>query len=93
MNVKLIRNFSIVLVLVAFSAVVFAEGENQKKPSLNKTLGTPVYTKININNISTWIKNDGESDINQNGNSSFTFPKGEAINRPFFNPDSFGVVK
>jgi len=39
-------------------------------------MGEPSYTKFNINNISTWFKNDGESDINQNGNSGFVYPKG-----------------
>lgn len=79
MNIKLIRYTSLVLFLVAFVAsgiLAKGEGDQKKASSLHKTLGTPVYTKMNINNISTWIKNDGESDINQNGNSGFTYPKG-----------------
>jgi len=56
--------------------MALAKGGGNKSARLNKSLGEPVYTKININNISTWIKNDGETDINQNGNSGFVFPKG-----------------
>jgi len=56
--------------------MALAKGGGNKSTRLNKSLGEPVYTKININNISTWIKNDGETDINQNGNSGFVFPKG-----------------
>jgi len=77
MNIKLIRYLSVALILVAFSTMAFAKGGGDRKSStLNKTLGTPVYTKFNINNISTWIKYDGETDINQNGNSGLVFPKG-----------------
>jgi hypothetical protein len=61
--------------------MVLAKGTGERRsPTLNKTLGAPVYTKININNVSTWIKNDGETDINQNGNSGLVFPKGS--NKP-----------
>lgn len=76
MNNKLVRYLSISMMLLAFTAMVFAKGGGDKKTALRKTLGEPVYTKININNISTWIKNDGETDINQNGNSGLVFPKG-----------------
>lgn len=77
MNIKLNRYLSITLILIAFSAMALAKGGGVKRSTtLYKSLGEPVYTKININNISTWIKNDGETDINQNGNSGFVFPKG-----------------
>lgn len=77
MNLKLIRYLSVTLIVLAFSVMVFAkEGGDKKSANLSKTLGEPVYTKFNINNISTWFKNNGESDINQNGNSGFVFPKG-----------------
>ncbi len=75
MNIKFARTLSLVVLVLFASAMVFAKG-GDKKPVLNKSLGEPVYTKFNINNISTWFKNDGESDINQNGNSGFTYPKG-----------------
>ncbi|AFN73529.1 hypothetical protein MROS_0285 [Melioribacter roseus P3M-2] len=77
MNKKLIKLINLTLMLLAFTALTFAKGGGDKKAnSLYKALGEPVYTKFNINNISTWFKNDGESDINQNGNSGFVFPKG-----------------
>ncbi|MCX7876021.1 MAG: hypothetical protein N2321_07640 [Melioribacteraceae bacterium] len=76
MNKKLIRFLSVMLLIVAATGFVFAKGGDEKKNTLNKTLGTPVYTKFNINNISTWIRNDGQTDINQNGNSGLVFPKG-----------------
>ncbi len=76
MNKKLIRFLSVMLLLVAATGFVLAKGGDGKKNTLNKTLGEPVYTKFNINNISTWIKNDGQTDINQNGNSGLVFPKG-----------------
>lgn len=77
MNIKLIRYLSVTLILIAFSTMALAKGGGVKRSTtLYKSLGEPVYTKININNISTWIKNDGETDINQNGNSGFVFPKG-----------------
>ncbi|MDF1610909.1 T9SS type A sorting domain-containing protein [Stygiobacter electus] len=76
MNKKLIRFLSVMLLLVGATGFVLAKGGDGKKNTLNKTLGEPVYTKFNINNISTWIKNNGETDINQNGNSGLVFPKG-----------------
>ncbi len=77
MKIKFFRILSLALILIAFTTMAFAKGGGDKKSTrLNKGLGVPVYTKININNISTWIKNDGETDINQNGNSGFVFPKG-----------------
>jgi hypothetical protein len=42
-----------------------------------KVAGTPVYTYININNISTVLRNDGTADIDPpQTNSGFAFPKG-----------------
>lgn len=51
---------------------------NDNSRKMHKTMSAgPIYTHFNINKISTWIKNDGESDISQSGgNSGFTFPKG-----------------
>lgn len=59
------------------STFLFAEGEGIKKfKRLNKNNGQPQHTKFNINNISTWVRNNGEADVNINGNSGFEFPKG-----------------
>jgi len=78
MNKKVFRILNILLILVVFSALsIYAKGGGDKKSSpLRKANGEPSYTKFNINSVSTWIKNDGESDINQNGNSGLVYPKG-----------------
>lgn len=77
MNLKSIKYLSIFLLLVAFAFIdVRAEGGDKKDNTLRKITGSPVYKKFNINNISTYFKNDGESDINPNGNSGLEFPKG-----------------
>ncbi len=54
---------------------VKAEGGDKKNNTLNKITGSPVYKKFNVNRISTYFKNDGESDINPNGNSGFEYPR------------------
>ncbi|MBN2572656.1 MAG: hypothetical protein JXA68_11050 [Ignavibacteriales bacterium] len=75
MNQKIFKFASLLFFLMLLSSVlIFAEGE--KKKQVGKIEGSPAYTHFNINNISTWIKNDGESDINPNGNSGLQFPKG-----------------
>ena len=74
MNLKSIKYLSIFLLLFAFAFMdVRAEGGDKKNNTLNKITGSPVYKKFNINRISTWFKNDGESDINPNGNSGFEY--------------------
>ena len=78
MNLKKIGYYSIVVLLLLFSSAILAKGEGDKKSSsLRKTTGQPSYTKFNINNISTWVKNDGETDISQSGNAGLVFPKGQ----------------
>ncbi|MEE9431171.1 MAG: T9SS type A sorting domain-containing protein [Melioribacteraceae bacterium] len=64
--------------IIIFSVIELnAEGEESKKASsLNKTNGKPSRTHFNINNISTWIYNNGDTDIGPNGNSGFVYPKG-----------------
>ena len=75
---------SLFLIIFIFTSVqILGEGGNKKNSPLQKTNGVPSYTKFNINNISTWFKNDGESDINQNGNSGFEYPKGSRKNAIF----------
>ena len=76
MNLKSIKYLSIFLLLVAFAFMdVRAEGGDKKSNTLTKITGSPVYKKFNINRISTFFKNDGESDINPNGNSGFEYPR------------------
>lgn len=52
------------------------EGAEGTKGKLNKTTGTPNTTKFNINNISTFFVNDGQSDLSVTGDSGFQFPLG-----------------
>ncbi len=74
---KTIRIFTVFLMLLFLFVEVMAEGTVNKKPNrLSKTNGTPSKTHFNINNISTWIYDNGDSDIQPNGNSGFIFPKG-----------------
>lgn len=51
--------------------------QKYQRRALPKTNGLPVYAKFNINNISTWIKNNGQQDINPNGSSGVTYPISE----------------
>jgi len=51
-------------------------GGDKKVSSIQSINGEPSYTKFNINKISTWFKNDGESDITIQGNAGLTYPKG-----------------
>ncbi len=44
----------------------------------NAQTNSKVYSKFNINRISTYIYNDGIADIQPNGNSGFEFPKGSS---------------
>ena len=53
-----------------------ADGNKNDSKGLNKTLGTPVRTFLNINNLSTQFYRDGNSDITPDGNSGLVFPKG-----------------
>ncbi|NWF89996.1 MAG: T9SS type A sorting domain-containing protein [Ignavibacteriaceae bacterium] len=53
-----------------------ADGNKKDLKELSKTQGTPVRTFLNINNVSTQIYNDGNSDITPDGNSGVIFPKG-----------------
>ena len=67
------------IIILLFGSLFELKAENDKKITkengINKVVGSPVYKKFNINYISTWIKNDGEADINPNGNSGFEFPR------------------
>lgn len=67
--------------LLIFQQVLHSEDSKkvQKSIELQKTAaGGPLYTRFNINKISTWIKNDGNSDRNpQTGKAGFTYPKGD----------------
>ena len=54
-----------------------AKGDKKDgKTTLKKTTAQTASTLLDINNISTWFYNTGESDITPDGNSGFVFPKG-----------------
>ena len=82
-NILLVNNnkffsFYLILFLLLLNSVeIKPEDEKlvRKENTFNTVSGSPVYKKFNINNISTWIKNDGEADINPNGNSGFEYPR------------------
>jgi hypothetical protein len=73
--------YTSVCMIISFLIGYFFEikAENDKKVTkengTNTVAGYPVYKKFNINDISTWIKNDGGADINPNGNSGFEYPR------------------
>ncbi|MBN1638930.1 MAG: T9SS type A sorting domain-containing protein [Ignavibacteriales bacterium] len=75
MNQKLFKFASLLIFLMLFTTLLI-QAEGEKKKQVSKIEGSPSYTHFTINNISTWIKNDGESDINPNGNSGLVYPKG-----------------
>ena len=66
--------------LVVLALALGARGKNDKQAAQHtaqKTTGNPVVTFININNISTPIRNNGISDINVAQTlAGFTYPKG-----------------
>lgn len=82
MNKKLIKYLSVALLLMGFSALVYAKGGGDRKAPAS-TSGSPSWTHFNINNMSTWFQNTGSSDINQNGNSGLVFPKGSGRTAAF----------
>ncbi|HEX9058608.1 MAG TPA: hypothetical protein VF941_00345, partial [Clostridia bacterium] len=50
--------------------------ENRQVRKIKKTSGLPYCTKLNINKVSTWIYDNGDSDIDPSSISGFTYPKG-----------------
>ena len=80
MNSKIIKLFlSLLLGVVLIAGSTLAEEGDGKKKSqtFNKITADPVRAYMNINNISTIIKNDGISDINIGEDASgLIFPKG-----------------
>lgn len=55
---------------------VSIKSEDNNNRRLGKTGNQASYSKLNINNISTTIWNDGLNDQNEYGNSGFEYPKG-----------------
>lgn len=73
MEKRFIIFLTLVLILL-HSCLLLAEG-GENKTKLGKIFGSPSFAKFNINNVSTWIYNNGSSDIDNTGNSGFTYPK------------------
>lgn len=73
MNRKYVPYLIIIIILFQFGN---SKGENDNKKQLRKTQGTPNVTKFNINNISTYLRSDGDSELDNNGNGGFVYPKG-----------------
>lgn len=79
MNIRRLTFIFSALLLITFIVTsVYAEGdEKNKNNTLNKTLGSPVRSYFNINDILTVFKNTGISDIDVNeANSGLVYPKG-----------------
>jgi len=76
---KLIKiSFYLVLTLILLGTFVNvqAKGVEGTKGKVLKTTGSPASTKFNINNVSTFFSNDGQSDLSNTGDSGFQFPIG-----------------
>jgi len=80
MNSKIIKIFlSLLLGVVLFAGSTFGEeGDGKKKSNtFNKPMADPIRAYLNINFVSTIIKNDGISDINIGQDASgLIYPKG-----------------
>src|SRR3989339_19485 len=82
------------LVLSMSTPGIKAEGDQKGKSSknLNKIQGTPIRALLNINNVSTVIKNDGITDIDRDEqNSGFIYPKGSGKTAGFESGLLWGV--
>ncbi|MGE5457528.1 MAG: hypothetical protein ACM3RX_04175, partial [Methanococcaceae archaeon] len=74
----------LILYFLTAALLVYGEGDNKNKTNgIKKTTGNPVRTFMDINNLSTYIYNDGNSDIDQNGNSGLIYPKGSGKTAAF----------
>jgi hypothetical protein len=74
---KLLCNSIIFLLLYYCNNVYYAKEKDKSSSGKSNTLSvTARYSKFNINNISTYIYNNGLADCQPNNNSSFVYPKG-----------------
>ena len=75
------KRLVIILLMLLLTGALASARDDGRRPAdpsrLAKTTGSPVYTYMNINNISTVYRNDGTSDIDvAQQNSGLVFPKG-----------------
>ncbi len=67
-------SLAIILALLCFNTL-HSENNNTKKKILKNNVKES-YSKFNINNLSTFIYNNGDADIDPNGNSGLFYPNG-----------------
>ena len=95
MNSKAFTFLLLLLLVLSISTPgIKAEGDQKGKSSknLNKIQGTPIRALLNINNVSTVIKNDGITDIDRDEqNSGFIYPKGSGKTAVFESGLLWGV--
>ena len=79
MNFKKILHLSLVLSLLLMAVAYAAEkpgSDKNGKQSLGKVSGTPIYGILNINNLVSWGRYDGESNHTPSGSSGLYYPAG-----------------
>jgi len=78
MKIYLKKSITLILALFLCASFLYAEGleKGKKQVTRGPKDASPQYTWLNINNISTWIYSNGNSDINGDGDSGFIYPKG-----------------
>jgi len=78
MNIKKINLILVLLMSIAFLSATVSRAEGNKKDggkNLRKTSQVS-FTYLDVNNISTYFYNNGDSDLGPNSNSGFVYPKG-----------------
>lgn len=73
------KRIILISILLLFSINNCMLAQKSKKGSgynLKSINGSPALVKININNISTYVNNNGKSDYTPTGDSGFQYPKG-----------------
>ncbi|NWG28568.1 MAG: T9SS type A sorting domain-containing protein [Ignavibacteriaceae bacterium] len=91
-SIKILLSVFLIAMLLIGSAFSEDDG-NRKTNTLNKPTGTPVRAYMNINSISTVIKNTGISDIDvAQANSGLVFPKGSGKTAVFQSGLVWGAI-
>ncbi|MBI1806264.1 MAG: T9SS type A sorting domain-containing protein [Ignavibacteria bacterium] len=73
------NKLSIVILLIIWAHMLYGaeEGKNIKSShNMNRLAGSPAQTILDINNITTWVRDDGFFDWVVEGSWNGTFPKG-----------------
>lgn len=82
MNIKKLKLLSILVVVFGFlCSTVFSAGipdknNRQIDKSLMKPTGTPLYQILNINNITTWMRSDGQQNHSPTSDNGSLYPRG-----------------